>query len=78
MLDMPYEEIVREPEFWSRQLIDYCGLEWDERCLNPHKTLRDVATASFMQVRRNIYTSSINRWKNYRAHIGPLREALEG
>ena len=78
MLDIPYEDIVREPEHWSRQLIDYCGLAWDERCLNPHTTRRDVTTASFMQVRQPIYTSSIDRWKHYRAHIDPLVKALEG
>jgi hypothetical protein len=76
MLEIQYEDLVKNPEALSRELVGYCGLEWDDKCLSPHKTKRDVLTASTLQVRQRIYTSSIDRWKHYDRHIGPLREML--
>lgn len=77
MLEISYEHLVSNPEVASRELIEYCGLNWDESCLSPHKSLRDVATASYAQVRQPVYTSSIDRWKHYQEHIQVLREVLE-
>ncbi len=77
MLEMPYEDLVRSPEASSRKLVEYCGLEWDESCLTPHKTRRDVVTASSTQVRERIYTSSIDRWKHYEQQLSGLRRQLE-
>jgi tetratricopeptide (TPR) repeat protein len=76
MLELRYEDLVSKPEETSRKLVDYCGLEWSDECLSPHKNRRTVKTASFSQVRHKVYTSSVNRWKNYDAHIGELRKAL--
>lgn len=73
MLDVPYESLVAEQDLWSRRIIDFIGLDWDERCLNFHKTERTVATASQWQVRQKIYKSSVERWRNYEKFIGPLR-----
>jgi tetratricopeptide (TPR) repeat protein len=81
VLDIPifevsYRELVLDQERVSRELIDFCGLEWDARCLRFHQTARAVATASYDQVRRPIYQSSLQRWMNYERYIGPLKEAL--
>jgi hypothetical protein len=35
-----------------------------------------VRTASLSQVRQPIYRSSVQRWRRYEAHLGPLLEAL--
>ncbi len=74
---LDYEWIVREQEAASRALIERCGLEWDDRCLDFHKTKRTVQTASYMQVRRPIYDDSIARWRHYEQYLGPLFDALE-
>ena len=76
MLELHYEDLVNKPEEMSRKLVDYCGLEWNEKCLSPHKNRRAVETASFSQVRHKVYTSSVNRWKNYDRHIEGLRKTL--
>ena len=76
MLDVPYEDLVADPEGISRGIVDYCGLDWDDRCLQFQESGRTVATASYDQVRQPIYTGSLGRWKNYERHIGPLIEAL--
>jgi len=72
LLDVPYEELVADPEAWSRKIIDFIGLEWNARCLKFHETKRSVATASFWQVRQKIFTSSVRRWRHYEKFIAPL------
>lgn len=76
MLEIQYESIVGDLEGHARRLIDFLELPWDDRCLQFHRNPRRVATASRAQVRRPIYTSSLERWRRYERWLGPLREAL--
>jgi tetratricopeptide (TPR) repeat protein len=76
-LDMSYEELVAHQEEKSRELVAFCGLEWDARCLNYHETERAVLTASNWQVRQPIYRSSVARWQHYEKFLGPLIETLD-
>jgi tetratricopeptide (TPR) repeat protein len=73
LLVVPYAELVEDQETWTRRILDFLGLPWDERCLDFHKTVRPVTTASTWQVRQKIYKSSVERWRNYERFIGPLR-----
>jgi tetratricopeptide (TPR) repeat protein len=77
MLEVKYEELVSDTEKISRQMIEYCGLEWDERCLKYYESDRITRTASYSQVRQPIYTRSVGRWKNYAKHLQPLIDALQ-
>jgi tetratricopeptide (TPR) repeat protein len=72
ILDVPYEGLVADQEGWSRKILDFIGLEWDERVLDFPNTKRPVVTASFWQVRQKVYNSSVHRWRNYEKFIGPL------
>jgi tetratricopeptide (TPR) repeat protein len=74
LLEVPYEELIADQEKWTRRILDFIGLEWDERCLNFHETERPVQTASYWQVRQKIYHSSVGRWRHYEKFIGPLLE----
>jgi len=76
MLEVRYEDVVLDTEGQARRMLEFLNLPWDEQCLNYHESGRRVRTASLDQVRRPIYTSSINRWKNYESHLGPLVAAL--
>jgi Flp pilus assembly protein TadD len=73
ILQVPYEGLVAEQEAWTRKILDFLGLEWDERCLAFHETKRSVTTASVWQVRQKIYRHSVERWRNYEKFIGPLK-----
>lgn len=75
--DIHYEDVVADQEGQSRALLDHCGLEWDEACLNFHQTRRPVHTASAAQVRRPIYKDSIESWKRYESQLTPLIKALD-
>jgi len=74
--DIQYEDIVADTENQARKLIEYCGLPWDDACLDFHKLERSVKTASVTQVRKPIYNSSVERWRAYEQHLGPLFEGL--
>ncbi len=71
-----YESVVDDLESEARKLIAFCGLEWNEACLEFHKTQRPVRTASVNQVRQPIYRASVGRWKAHARHLGPLLDAL--
>ncbi|HUC69088.1 MAG TPA: tetratricopeptide repeat protein [Stellaceae bacterium] len=78
MLEINYEDIVADLPREARRLVAYCGLDWDEACLDFHRTHRAVRTASASQVRQPIYRSSIGRWRAYAGELGPLFDALGG
>jgi tetratricopeptide (TPR) repeat protein len=78
MLEVDYEQIVGDLEGHARRIISYCGLEWDDACLSFHKSKRPVLTASVLQVRQPIYTSSVGRWRVLEDQLKPLLEALQG
>jgi len=72
LLNVDYEKLVQDQEKASRDIVAFCGLEWDPQCLEFDASGRFVRTASYDQVRRPIYNSSVDRWKHYRNHIAPL------
>jgi hypothetical protein len=76
ILDVHYEDLVANPEATARRIIAHCGLEWDARCLDFHRTTRPVLTASATQVRQPIYTNSVGRWRAYEALLQPLLAEL--
>jgi tetratricopeptide (TPR) repeat protein len=76
MLDLDYEELVADPEGQARRIVAHCGLEWDARCLDFHRTERVVRTASTSQVRRPVYKSSVGRWRALAPFLGPLLAEL--
>jgi len=77
MYEVQYEELVADQEKISKELIEFVGLEWDEQCMEFHKNKRPVRTASSDQVRRPMYTNSVERWKKYEKHLAPLIETLD-
>ncbi len=74
--DLRYEKLVDDTEAEAKKLIEYCGLEWDDTCLEFYKNKRNIRTSSVTQVRQPIYKTSKQRWKNYDNFLGPLKEAL--
>jgi tetratricopeptide (TPR) repeat protein len=71
-----YEEMVADTENQVRALLDYCGLPFEEQCLRFYETDRAVRTPSAEQVRKPIYKEALEQWRNYEAHLGPLKKAL--
>jgi len=71
-----YESLVQNQEEITRKLLEFCGLGFEQGCLEFHQNHRVVHTASMNQVRKPIYKSSIGAWKHYEPWIGELKDAL--
>ena len=74
--DINYEHLTVNQEKETRNLLEYCGLEWDESCLNFYKNSRAVQTASCLQVREKMYQGSSEAWRNYESYLKPLTSRL--
>ncbi|MFK5891833.1 MAG: tetratricopeptide repeat protein [Pseudomonadota bacterium] len=77
ILDIQYEELVDNQESISRKIIEFCGVDWNDSCLQFHENTRFAKTASYDQVRQPMYKKSVARWKNYESHIKPLIDILK-
>ncbi len=69
LLELHYEDLVLNKEATVRNVIEFCGLSWDEACLHHEKNTSAINTPSRWQARQPVYTSSIGRWKNYKDWI---------
>jgi tetratricopeptide (TPR) repeat protein len=78
ILDVVYEDLVNDQEAASHRLLEFCGLSWDDRVLQFHRTERTIKTASLWQVRQPIYRTSVERWRAYEKYLEPLERGLSG
>lgn len=70
-----YEALVTDPETQIREMLDFCGLDFDPACLRPHEVQRSIRTASASQVREPIRRDTARTGK-YGALLDPLRKEL--
>ena len=76
ILDLDYDALVREPHEQMGCLLEFCGLEWQDSCLEFQRTTSTVKTESVWQVRESLYQRSSGRWRNYAAHLKTIEDAL--
>ena len=77
ILELEYESLVDAQEQRTRELLEFCDLSWDDRCLSFEDNAAPVATASAVQVRSGMNRDSLLRWKRYGDKLDPLRRLLE-
>jgi hypothetical protein len=70
MLDVDYEELIADREAVSRRIMAFCGLRWDDACLQHESNERTIRTPSQWQARQPIYRSSVARWRRYEPWLG--------
>jgi tetratricopeptide (TPR) repeat protein len=75
-LEVSYEDIVRDAEAASRRLVAFVGLPWDDEVLRFHASPAPSATASAVQIRRPVYSTSIGKWRSHADRLAPLRTRL--
>ncbi len=73
--DLVYEELVRDQEAQTRQLLAFCGLDFNPACLRFYATERKIDTVSNSQVREPMRRDTAHAAK-YGALLDPLRRAL--
>ena len=74
--EVHYEDMIADKDREINRLLDFCGLRFEEACMQFHKTDRLVDTASASQVRREIYGTAVQRWKKYEKHLQPLLQVI--
>lgn len=77
ILDVPYAELVREPEATARKVLRFCGLEWESGCTDLTRNKAPLATLSVSQVREPIHTRAFEAWRPYEDHLSGLRRKLD-
>jgi hypothetical protein len=68
--------LTENQEEETRKLLAFCDLEWEEQCLDFHKTKRAVKTSSAAQVRQKMYKSSSDTWRKYEDFLQRLTQGL--
>lgn len=76
ILQVQYEDVVADLEHQIVRLLDFCGLPFEQACLDFHLTKRAVRTASSEQVRQPIYKTGVDQWRKFEAQLEPLKAAL--
>ena len=67
--DLNYEELIKNPEIEIRNMIKFCDLEWQNKCLDFHKTKRSIKTLSVAEARKPIYKSSLSGSSNFEGYL---------
>ncbi|HEY2675768.1 MAG TPA: sulfotransferase [Steroidobacteraceae bacterium] len=76
VLRIYHEDVVDDLADNVRRILDFCGLGFEPQCIEFHKTVRSVRTASSEQVRQPLYREGLDQWKNFEPWLAPLKDAL--
>ena len=76
VLRVQHEDVVDDLEGQVRRVLAFCGLPFEQACVDYHRTERSIRTPSSEQVRQPIYRSGLEQWRHYKQWLGPLKEAL--
>lgn len=75
---LQYEDLVANQEARTRDILAFCGLDWNERTLAFHEhAAAGVSTPSVRQVRQAMNANAVGRWAKYGAGLDPARRVLE-
>lgn len=77
ILRVQYADLIEDFENQVKTIIEFCDLDYEEACLEFHKTKRNVRTASSEQVRQPINRKGLDDWRAFTEHLGPLQKALD-
>lgn len=78
ILLVQHEEVVHNTEVQIRRILAFCGLEFEQACVDFHQNKRAVKTPSAQQVRQPIYTAGLEQWKHFEAFLDVLESKLHG
>jgi tetratricopeptide (TPR) repeat protein len=76
LLDFNYDTLVREPRPAVERLLAWCGLEWQESCMDFARRPGSVKTASVWLVREALYQRSSGRARHYAGELAGLAAYL--
>jgi len=74
--DIDYENLIKNPEKEIKNLVSFCGLDWNENYLKFYENKKTVSTASLAQVRSPLYKSSIKKWEKFSEELNELKKLI--
>jgi tetratricopeptide (TPR) repeat protein len=74
--NLHYEKFTENQEEGTRALLSHVGLDWEDACIDFHKSDRPVKTASSAQIKKELYKGSSEAWRKYEEFLGPMLNAL--
>jgi hypothetical protein len=74
MIEIDYEELVTNKEAVLRELLPFCGLEWNDSVLSHEQNVSQVSTPSLWTARQPVNANSVERWRRYEPWLGKLLE----
>ena len=74
--NLSYEKLIENQISETEKLLKFCNLSWDENCLKPHENKKIVSTASLEQIRKPIYSDSVQKWKKYENELSELKKII--
>jgi tetratricopeptide (TPR) repeat protein len=77
MIEIDYEDLVSDREGVLREVLAFCGLDWDDSVLSHEQNRSHVSTPSLWTARQPVNTRSVERWKRYEPWLGELLELRE-
>jgi len=77
VINVQFEDLVREPVPQSQRVSQFCGLPWSEGCLNFHNQQSASFTFSERQVRQAISDKPVGQWRAFACELPELFAALE-
>ncbi|AIE83699.1 tetratricopeptide repeat-containing sulfotransferase family protein [Fimbriimonas ginsengisoli] len=77
LLEIDYEALIADPGKIVPQIVEFCGLPWEEACLHHDQNQSAINTPSRWQARQPIYKTSVERWRRYEPWLGEFAELLE-
>jgi hypothetical protein len=78
-IEVRYEDTVADIERQARTVLSFLGLPWDDAVLDYHRRAqrKHVHSPTYEAVTKPVYSSSINRWRNYETQLAPCMEILQ-
>ena len=74
--ELSYEALVRNQRLETQRVLGFCGLDWEESCMQFHSNASPATTASAVQVRRPVYDTAVSQWRHYARQLEPLKHQL--
>ena len=77
ILNLQYESLTQNTEKEIKNIINFCGLNWEDQCLNFYKNKNPIKTLSVNQANKPIYQSSVNSYVYYENELNTLFSRLK-
>ncbi|MFC4700553.1 tetratricopeptide repeat-containing sulfotransferase family protein [Glaciecola siphonariae] len=76
VLHVQHEDVINNLEEQVARMLDFCGLPFEQACVDFHKTKRTIKTPSSEQVRQPIFKDSMQQHLHYDKHLARLKNLV--